>query len=89
MNFDASIDQVDAILPGSARMSDTVAADRVRAAVERMPGAGWTSVAACPGVPSGSEWIRVYRPGCAEIMGGGEWPDIAGKVESAVRLALS
>jgi hypothetical protein len=41
MNFDASIDLIDAIMPPfDGRAVDEDAVERVRASVERMPGAG-------------------------------------------------
>ncbi len=60
--FDASNDLLDDTVP--AGMSPPEAVQRVKAAVQALPVAGWTSVDYTGLVPPGLPWLRVYEPGC-------------------------
>jgi hypothetical protein len=70
MHFDVSLDLLDRHLPPG--MSDAEAADRVRAAVQAIPGVQYISLEVCRGVPGDPIWLRLYRPGDGKVMTGGE-----------------
>jgi hypothetical protein len=87
MDWDACIDIVTAHLePGAAAPGDAVA--KVRAAVERLPGASWVSVAWCGDLPA-QRWLRVFRRGSSMPVDGPEWDKVRRDVERAVTLALA
>jgi hypothetical protein len=87
MDWDCSIDLVSAHLePGSAAPGDAV--ERVRAAVERLPGAGWISVAWCGPLPA-SRWLRVYPRGMSMEPEGDEWTAIRDRVAATVSRVLA
>jgi hypothetical protein len=63
MDFEASIDLTTDVVPQ--------AVERVRLAVEQLPGASWISVEWCGQMPSAKlpiEWVRVYRRGRGGLM---------------------
>ena len=70
--WDASFDLTRAAAPG-ASWPDELPVDRVRAAVERLKGAGVASVEDCRGAPPGLRWVTVYEPGDARPRSGGPW----------------
>jgi hypothetical protein len=84
--FDASIDLTDRLVPPGA--DPYAAISRVRTAVEALPGSGWVSMEWCASAP-GSSWLRLYRPGYAEAMAGGEWDALGDLVEGVVREAVA
>ncbi len=87
MDWDVSIDLVQAHLePGTEGPGDAVEA--VRAAVERLPGAAWVSVAWCGNLPA-NRWLRVFRRGSCMPVDGPEWDRVRRDVERAVTLALA
>ncbi len=87
MNWDASIDIGSAHLePGCSAPGEVV--QRVRQAVERMPGAGSISVAWW-GPVSAKEWLRVYPRGQYLEPEGPEWERVRRLVQRTVALALA
>lgn len=87
MDWDASIDIVAAHLePGCSEPGEAV--ERVRQAVEQMPGAGRISVAWCGPVPA-IGWLRVYQPGRYLEPDGAEWERVRRQVKRTVALALA
>jgi hypothetical protein len=87
MNWDASIDIGSAHLePGCPAPGEAV--QRVRQAVERMPGAGSISVAWCGAVPA-KGWLRVYPRGHYLEPEGPEWECVRRQVQRIVALALA
>jgi hypothetical protein len=87
MDWDACIDLVSAHLePGTDAHGDAVAA--VRAAVQKLPGVGWVSVAWFGDLPA-ERWLRVFRPGSSMPVEGPEWDRVRRDVERAVNLALA
>lgn len=86
MQFDVSIDLTDWLVPPGA--DPLAATNRVRSAVERLPGAGWVSVEWCGNTPADLPWLRLFRPGCAEVVVGGEWDALEQLVTAAVNDAV-
>ena len=87
MQFDASIDITEAILPPGCTIPPD-AVELVGAAIQALPGASWVSVEVCLGVPAGLPWIAVYRPGRSERLEGGPWDTVIRSVADAARNAL-
>ncbi len=87
MIWDASIDIGPAHLePGCPAPGEAV--QRVRQAVERMPGAGAVSVAWCGPIPA-KGWLRVYPRGQYLEPEGPEWERVRRQVQRTVALALA
>lgn len=91
MKFDASIDLVDGLFSAGAPTKTEMvqAAERVRRAVEALPGSGWISVEPCLSSPAGSGWLRLYRRGQSKPQSGGDWDALAEQVQRVVRSALA
>jgi hypothetical protein len=87
MKWDATIDlgcghlQPGVITPGEA-------VEQVRAAVSRLPGAGWVSVGWFGDLPA-TQWIRVYRPGNCLEPEGSEWDVLRNWIKATVNAVLA
>lgn len=86
MAFDVSIDLVAALIPDGCPPREGVRL--AREAVEALPGAGWVSVEWCGDFPP-VRWLRLYRPGRAEVMEGGPWDQLRAQVEAAIAKAVA
>jgi hypothetical protein len=85
MDFDASIDLTTDVVP--PHIPPHQAAERVRLAVEQLPGAFWISVEWCGQMPSLKqpiEWVRVYRRSRGGIMEGRPWDAIKVDIKAKV-----
>lgn len=85
---DASIDLSDAVLHGLHRRC-SLPTERVRAAIERLEGAGAISDEDCRGAPAPLRWVTMFRHGEARPLEGEPWDGIARRIEGAVRTALA
>ncbi len=87
MNWDATIDSVAAHLePGRTTPGEAI--ERVRQAVERIPGAGAISVAWCGPVPA-KGGLRIYPHGQYLEPEGPEWESVRRQVQHTVAMALT
>jgi hypothetical protein len=89
MEFDASIDLTTDVVP--LHVPPHLAVERVRLAVEQLPGASWISVEWCDQMPSLKqpiEWVRVYRRSQGGIMEGSSWKTIKADIEAKAVAAL-
>lgn len=85
--FDVSIDLTAAMIPTGSDPAAAVVA--VRRTVEEIEGSGWVSVEWCGDPPAGLSWLRLYRPGRAEVMGGDKWDALERLVGDTVMAAAA
>lgn len=85
--FDACIDLTVHNVP--AGVPSDVAVSRVRAAVEKLPGAAWISVEWCGEAPESPLWLRLFKAGNGQQQSGGAWDVLADKITATMRDALS
>ncbi len=87
MEWDASIDRVAAHLaPGIRVPGDAV--DRVRAAVESLPGACWVSVEWHDDIPA-VRWLRVFWSGNSLEPDGPDWDALRRRIASTIEEVLA
>ena len=77
--FDASIDLLTRLVPSD--IPSAAAVERVRSAVERLPGANWISVEWCGDVPGSPPWLRLYKSG-------GIWDELTHLIKATALHAL-
>ena len=78
--FDACIDLTVRTVPEAIAPGDAV--ERVRSAVEALPGAGWISVEWHGDAPG--RWLRVFPVGVAREQEDGEWAELAERITATV-----
>ncbi len=82
--FDACIDLTMRTVPEG--IAPPVAVERVRSAVEELPGAEWISVEWCGDAPG--DWLRVFPAGVGREQEDGEWAELAERITATVHEAL-
>ena len=87
MEWDASIDLVAAHLAPGIRVPGE-AADRVRAAVESLPGACWASVEWHGDIPA-VRWLRVFRKGNSLEPDSPDWDALRRRIALTIEEVLT
>ena len=85
-SFDACLDLTVRVVPGGT--PPKVAVERVRSAVQALPGAAWISVEWCGDAPGESRWLRVFPEGEGAEQWDGTWADLRERITATVRHAL-
>ena len=82
--FDVCLDLTVRTVPEG--MAPQIAVERVRSAIEALPGAGWVSVEWCGHAPS--RWLRVFPAGVGSEQEDGEWAELRERITATMQEAL-